>query len=265
MSTFRGNPHFLRQHEKIQATQPIILAVEFQGHAIAGQAGKDAGRNRVVERCKPHRCKCLRSGFGRLEEGEIFRCMSPSPISQARTARRNRIPRSEVGSVDGGRRPPATRSIVLSYLAEAGRSRIEQKSSSARRRRSSTPRRISKRSTSNAGGLEDVGERTVHGRYQGAVGKETHRCLDLEVRQARCLGLREELTEFLLESLLDVSALRTLAFPMPLILPRQRPNGICRSLRRAVFLDQTCGHPIAQLRRDPLPCSLLSRKASRNR
>ena len=44
---------------------------------------------------------------------------------------------------------------------------------------------------------------------------------------------------------------RTFAFPIPLILPRQRPNGVCRSLRRTVFLDQTCGHPIAHLWRDP--------------
>lgn len=57
--------------------------------------------------------------------------MSPSAINQAKTALRKSVARSSSGSVEIGRRPRAMRSIVPSYFAEEGRSRTEQKSSSA--------------------------------------------------------------------------------------------------------------------------------------
>ncbi len=115
-------------------------------HAVAGKTGNDAGRDGAVKRRQPNRRKCSRPRVGRPGKCDILQvhvAVGDEPGEDRATEQ----------DVESGRRPLATRSLVLSYLAGAGRSRTEQKSSSAGRRRSSAPRRMSKRSTSNAGDM----------------------------------------------------------------------------------------------------------------
>ena len=96
---------------------------------------------------------CLSPGSTVFRSAMFLRCMSPSAINQAKRARRRMMRRSSSGAVDNDRTARATRSIVPSYFASVGRSSTEQRSSNANIRLSLTLSRISKRSTSKAGGI----------------------------------------------------------------------------------------------------------------
>ena len=67
-----GQSDVSREREKVPAPQPGILAIELQRHAVAGETGKDAGGDRVIERCQPAGRERLRLGFGRPEDREVL-------------------------------------------------------------------------------------------------------------------------------------------------------------------------------------------------
>jgi len=123
-----------RQGEKILARQAIIRAVQFQGHSIAAKAWENPRGYGVVEGRETDGGECLRTRFRRLEDGEILQVHVAIGGQPGEYRSRNRMLTSAAGPVDSGRKARAILSIVPSYFADGGRSRIEQKSSIARRR-----------------------------------------------------------------------------------------------------------------------------------
>lgn len=67
--------------------------------------------------------------------------------------------------------------------------------------------------TGGSGRLQDMGEWQVDGRDESAVGREVHRRIDLDARQARGLGAGEDAGKVLFETLLDRAARRPLVTP----------------------------------------------------
>lgn len=100
-----------RERHEVSACQSIILAVELEPHPVAAKSGKDSRRNRIKRR-KANRREGFASGAAILRSARFLRCISPSAISQANIARRNRVSRSAAGSVESGRSPRAMRSMM---------------------------------------------------------------------------------------------------------------------------------------------------------
>ncbi len=100
----------------------------------------------------------------------FLRCMSPSAMSHAKRARLTTVRMSFFESVESGRTARVTRSIVASYFAFGDKSNTEQRSSRASILLSSVLSRMSKRSTSRAGGMPSgIGIRATVGVARAAA------------------------------------------------------------------------------------------------
>ena len=93
-----------------------------------------------------------------------------------------------------------------------------------------------------------MGERLIDGRYDGAIGHQTHRRLDLDARQPRRFRAREEACQVLLEGLLNlaprragVAAREAAGFDVPVQCHRKPVGGQRRQLR-ACLDDDDIGH-----------------------
>ena len=139
---------------EVRAAQVVILAVELQRQAVVLEIGKDTRRHGIIERRHPHGTKLFVSGLQISSSAMFLRCMSPSAISHANSARFTMI---RTGLLRGRSTAGGRRVRRAPWCRRISRSSADPERSTGLRapacRVSSGPPRISKRSTTSAGGI----------------------------------------------------------------------------------------------------------------
>src|SRR5271165_3530586 len=107
---------YARQGDKILARQTIILAVQFQGHSIAGKAWENPRGHGIVEGRKTDGRERFGPHFGRLKDGEILQvhiAIGDQP-GKHRASEQDVEVRGRVGGQrTQGARHPLDRSVVF--------------------------------------------------------------------------------------------------------------------------------------------------------